>query len=39
MKPTDAENTIEKLKYPKHLRHLSIERLEILAKIFTSKRG
>ncbi len=37
MKPTDAENTIKKLKYPKHLRHLSIERLEILAKIFQSK--
>ena len=27
MKSTDAENTIKKLKYPKHLRHLSIERL------------
>ena len=32
-------NTIKKLKYPKHLRHLSIERLEILAKIFTPKGG
>ena len=39
MKPTDAENTIKKLKYPKHLRHLSIERLEILAKIFTPRGG
>jgi len=37
MKPIDAENTIKKLKYPKHLRHLSIERLEILAKIFTPR--
>tara|TARA_Y100001951_G_scaffold17791_1_gene13110 strand:- start:207 stop:329 length:123 start_codon:yes stop_codon:yes gene_type:complete len=39
MKPTDAENTIKKLKYPKHLRHLSIKRLEILAKIFTPRGG
>ena len=29
----------KKLKYPKHLRHLSIERLEILAKIFTPRGG
>ena len=39
MRTTDAENTIKKLKYPKHLRHLSIERLEILAKIFAPKGG
>lgn len=39
MKPSDAETTIKKLKYPKHLRQLSIERLEILAKIFTPKGG
>jgi len=28
-----------KRKYPKHLRHLSVERLEILAKIFTPRGG
>ncbi len=39
MKPTDAKNTSKKLKYPKHLRHLSIERLEILAKIFAPRGG